>query len=79
MRAAWAEICRFPAPGGSSARDARDHFTEEYLETTKPAVWMDESLGTFTVFGRAFRIELAGAESDQWKVEELKTTGGTHA
>ena len=76
MRTAWVEVCRFPAVSGSSARDARDWFVQEFLETIKLAVWMEETLGTFTVFGRAYRIELAGAESEEWRVDELKV-GGT--
>ena len=79
MRSARVEVCRFPAPGGSTARDARDYFTEEYLETTKQAVWTNEEDGVFTIFDRTFQIELAGAQSDQWQVEEWKVTGGTHA
>lgn len=79
MRTGRTEVCRFPAPGGSTARDARDYFTEEYLETTKEAVWIDEKRGTFTIFGRTFQIELAGADGGEWRVEEERVTGGKHA
>ena len=75
MRAAWVEYCRFPGAAGANARAARDHFVLEHLETVKEAVWLDEREGKFTIFDRTFRIELAGAESDWWKVEELKVTG----
>jgi len=79
MRYGWHEVDRFPAPGGSTARSARDHFVLETLETVKEAVWMEEALGTFTIFGRTFRVELAGPNSDQWKVEELKAKGSRYA
>lgn len=72
MRHQWVEVDRFPAVSGSSARDARDWWVLEGLETTKPAVWMEESIGTFTVFGRTFKITIGGADSDYWVVHELK-------
>lgn len=78
MRAGWQEIDRFKAVSGSNARRARDWFVLERLETVKEAVWMEESIGTFTVLGRTFKIGLGGVESDFWVVHELKSPGCKH-
>jgi hypothetical protein len=78
VRSGWVEVDRFKAVFGSTARHARDHFVLETLETVKEAVWMEESMGTFTVFGRTFRIRIGGIDSGSWVVEELKTTGSKH-
>jgi hypothetical protein len=75
VKASWVEANRFDAVSGSNARDARDWFAREHLDTHKSPVWLDEGLGTFEVLGRTFRIWIGGIDSNQWVIEELKAKG----